>query len=97
MDVLFVINESCRTRTFEFLRFAPVRAEPTSTGRRAPSRAAGFDGRKSWGIRLFVINESCRTRSFEFLRFAPVRAGPTSTGRRALSRAAGDWQKDIPL
>ena len=35
----FVINESCRTRSFEFLRSASVRAKPTFTGRRAPSRA----------------------------------------------------------
>ena len=36
---LLYINESCRTRTVRGLRSAPVGAEPTSTGCRAPSRA----------------------------------------------------------
>ena len=47
---LLYINESCRTRTVRGLRSAPVGAEPTSTGCRAPSRAM----KDSAGLERFV-------------------------------------------
>ena len=48
---LSILNESCRTRTGSYLRFASVGAKPTSTGRCAP--------------RLASTLLHCRTRTFE--------------------------------
>ena len=56
-----------RTRTVLGLRSAPVGAEPTSTGCRAPSRASI---RKR--LETIYMQESCRTRTFEV--FAPLRS-----------------------
>ena len=39
---LSILNESCRTRTGSYLRFASVGAKPTSTGRCAPRLAPAF-------------------------------------------------------
>ena len=67
--------ESCRTRSFEFLRSAPVRAEQTSTGCLASPFRSGRCLTASTGRWL--------------LRSASVGAEQTSTGHRASSLCSG--------
>ena len=72
------------------LRSAPVRAEQTSTGRLAPSRALGKRD-TSHDVSLFF--ESCRTRT---CFFAPLRSLPNSVHRTlASSLRSGPRRTDV--
>ena len=73
---LSILNESCRTRTGSYLRFASVGAKPTSTGRCAPRLAPAFclPDSNIRGLHSVPVGANEGPLDLQLLRSTPVRA-----------------------